>query len=176
MKIDLWIWLLTGSILLQSEARAIANPNQYLCVVEQAIGLTYDKQAKHWKPQTFLAPKYILRRLKDEDYARWSTFLKKESVNWAFFPFEGQDALPVASCSDDADFFACRFHLKDAEFERTSLRFQMFARGGYVIQGLYQELRRKDPEGYKSIHSSEKEKPADSPDDVVIEIGSCSPF
>jgi len=44
-----------------------AEPSQYLCTVDQTIGLHYDNQTKVWGPRAFLKNKYILRRLTDDD-------------------------------------------------------------------------------------------------------------
>ena len=62
------ILAVTPAIALALTMVAKADPNQYLCVVEQAAGLHYEKQTDAWGPQGFPpGRKYVLRRLTEDD-------------------------------------------------------------------------------------------------------------
>jgi hypothetical protein len=47
---------------------AYAEPNQYLCIVEQVAGVHFSGKARSWVPQVY-APgrKFVLRRLKGDE-------------------------------------------------------------------------------------------------------------
>jgi hypothetical protein len=47
------IKLMASLALLASPIAAAAEPEQYLCVVEQSAGLHYNQQNKQWAPQGF---------------------------------------------------------------------------------------------------------------------------
>jgi hypothetical protein len=53
------IKLMTSLALLAIPIAATAEPDQYLCVVEQSTGLHYNQQLKQWTPQEFSAARKI---------------------------------------------------------------------------------------------------------------------
>jgi hypothetical protein len=162
---------------------ARANPNQYLCTVEHAAGLHYDKQTNAWRPQEFGPRKYVLRRLtpddRDEKKGRYSSLLKgNPRANWAFFWYDrSASPMPLVSCVEDRDdaflatMFFCRTIVIDAEFDSDSRRFEIISHGGYVSQGFWEQFRREHPEQYaRQLPSGEAQDPT-KPDDLFIEIG-----
>jgi hypothetical protein len=52
-------------------------------------------------------------------------------------------------------------------------RYEMVYRGGYIGQGLMEQLRRERPDEYKRQLSLGYPT---GPEDLTIEIGKCSPF
>ena len=93
----------TPAIALALTTVARADPSQYLCVVEQAAGLHYEKQTDAWGPQGFPpGRKYVLRRLTEDDlkgkYQDLLTDMKLAESNWGLFRESASDHLPVAAC------------------------------------------------------------------------------
>ena len=94
--------IIASIALIVAPIAAAADPNQYLCLVEQSAGLHYDQQSNAWQPRAFgVARKYILRRLNDDDRdehkGKWWVLLKDEpEANWAFFEFGKTDPMPEA--------------------------------------------------------------------------------
>jgi hypothetical protein len=164
---------------------ASAEPDHYLCVVDQAFGLHYNPQTKAWGPQAFSAgKKYLLRRLNgdDRDKAKgkwWSLLLNNPKANWAFFEFGVNEPMPQLACYEGADsygIFGCQRVILDGSFDKDTLRFELASHGGYTRQGYWEQLRQKDPEHYKDLLSRKEGLDADHPDDLFFEIGKCSPF
>jgi hypothetical protein len=161
-----------------SSGSALAVPNQYLCTVEHAAGLHYDKQTGAWRPQEFGSRKYVLRRLtaddRDEKKGKWWPLLKDAKANWAFFNYGEADPMPVASCVENEDalvlpeMFSCQPIVGSAKFDSDTRRFEMIYRGGYIDQGFWEQRRRENPTA-KLLGNPSK------PDDLFIEIGNCSP-
>jgi integrase len=155
---------------------ALAAPNQYLCIVDQASGLHYDKQADAWRPQGFKGgDKYILRRLNDDDrkkhHAIWEDL--KPQPTWGFFEFG--DDWPQATCSDDSYGFSCERAVLGLAIEISSLRFEVTATGAYNHQGYWEHVQRTSPEDYQ-FQRPKGPDPVSQPDDVFVAIGKCSPF
>jgi hypothetical protein len=115
------------------------TPTQYLCIVEHAAGLHYDRQTKVWGPQAFASNgKYIFRRLNDDDRDKqkgnWRYSLAAHpKADWAFFGL-GEDMLLLA-CEWDTRFetFFCRGGTYDGSFNKDSRRFELVLRGGYEL-------------------------------------------
>jgi hypothetical protein len=152
---------------------ALADPNQYLCIVEHSTGLHYDHQTKAWGPQAFAARKYILRRLTDDDRkGELQSFLQDDpKADWAFFEFG--DKRPVSLCVEDKENFSmpnivrCKGNNRDATFDKNLNRFEIIGgRYAYLAQGLREKERREDPEANKKLYKY----------DLYFEIGNCSPF
>jgi hypothetical protein len=156
----------------------LADPNQYRCTVEHAAGLHYDKQTNAWRPQEFGSKKYVLRRLTDDDRdekkGKWWPLLKDNAkANWAFFDYGEVDPMPLASCIEDKDSVLaedlfCRRIVSDAQFDKDTRRFEIINHGGYVSQGFWEQRRRENPAAKLTSDPSK-------PDDLFIEIGTCSP-
>ena len=166
-------------------AGARAEPDHYLCVVDQASGLHYNPQSKMWGPQAFgSGKKYILRRLTDDDRGKtkgkWSSLLlNNPKANWGVFDFGMSDPMPQLACYEGADsygLFSCQRIIMDGSFEKDSLRFEFIFHGSYTDQGYWEQLRQKDPQRYKELLARKEAPDADHPDDLFIEIGKCSPF
>jgi hypothetical protein len=154
-----------------------ADPNQYLCTVEHAAGLHYDKQTNAWKPQEFGSKKYVLRRLTADDRNEKSAFSSllqgNPKANWAFFRYGVEKPMPLASCIEDAnsvmaEMFYCRPIAIDAQFDKDTRRFEIIYHGGYVDQGFWEQRRRENP-------TAKLASDPGKPDDLLIEIGNCSP-
>jgi hypothetical protein len=172
--------LLSATVLitLVVPATAQADPNQYLCTVEHAAGLHYDKQTNVWKPQEFGSRKYILRRLtdddRDENKGKWWALLKDNpKANWAFYSYGKDKPMPLASCVEDSgtvmsEMFYCRPVVNDARFDKDTRRFEIVSHGAYIDQGFWEQRRREDPNA-KLANAPSK------PDDLFVEIGNCSP-
>ena len=100
--------LIAAMTVMALSSGARAEPNVYLCTVDQAAGLHYDKQTKAWGPRAFLKSKYFLRRLTNDDRdkakGRWWALLQPHpKAEWAFFEF-GKDApMPLAACIEFTD-------------------------------------------------------------------------
>jgi hypothetical protein len=159
-------------------ATAQADPNQYLCTVERAAGLHYDKQTNAWKPQEFGSKQYVLRRLTDDDRdekkGAYSQLLKgNPKANWAFYWYGVDKPMPLASCIEDneaimSEMFYCRPIVIDAQFDKDTRRFETLSHGAYVNQGFWEQRRRESPTAKLANDPSK-------PDDLFIEIGNCSP-
>jgi hypothetical protein len=166
-------------------ATASAAPGQYLCITESAAGLRYDAEAQSWKPQAFAADgKYVLRRITDDDQKKYGILLKYAGsrgapvteADWAFFTF-GENPRPLATCNESlASEFACQrvVEVPLSDIDISFHRFEMVHRGGYIEQG-YQEQIRQDPDKIKQQPPALVSDPSHS-DDLVIEVGKCSPF
>jgi hypothetical protein len=158
---------------------ALAAPSQYLCITDQAAGLHYDRQTGAWIPQAFSnRPKYILRHLTDDDWkGEYRSILKDQTPQptWGFFAIGGEFTdQPQATCYESYTFF-CRPFVATLEFEKDSLRFQVTYSGAYISQGYWQHVQSTDPEGYQ-LQKPRGLDPISQPDDVMVEIGTCSPF
>jgi hypothetical protein len=169
--------LLLASVLMTVVATttARADPNQYLCTVEHAAGLRYDKQTGAWHTQEFGSKKYILRRLTDDDRDEKKSLhwplVSNPQANWAFFDFDKNDPpILLASCVEDkvAEMLYCKPNLADAVFDKDTRRFEVVYHGAYVVQGYWEQRRRESPTAKLAGNPSK-------PDDLVIEIGNCSP-
>jgi hypothetical protein len=157
---------------------ARADPTQYLCTVEHAAGLHYDKQTHAWRPQEFGSKKYVLRRLTAEDRDEKKgayPFLLKDNpkANWAFYSYDADKPMPLASCIEDNDsvmseMLYCQPIVLDAQFDKDTRRFEIIYHGAYVSQGFWEQRRREDPTRKLAGDPSK-------PDDLFIEIGNCSP-
>jgi hypothetical protein len=160
--------------------RAHAEPNQYLCVAERAAGLHYTPQSNAWGPQAFRGEtKYILRRLTDDDRKSAFGFVLRDNpkTNWVFLELGEKQAtgLCVGNTSDPIlGGMYCRPVLADVFFSNDINRFEIVRHGAYINQGYLERHRVEDPELYKS-ELSDGVNPS-HPDDLVIEIGRCSPF
>jgi hypothetical protein len=163
--------------------RAVAEPSQYLCVVEEAAGLHYDPQNSAWRPEAFGMRKYTLRRLTndDRDHQRgkwWVLLDEAPEANWAFFEPGNDTPMPLSICVDNpksvsAERFSCKSVLFDAVFDKSSRRFETIYHASYISQGFFS--RREHPEQYKYRLSRGQVDLASHPDDLFIEIGKCSP-
>jgi hypothetical protein len=163
------------TVLLASPTAAIAEPKQYLCLVDQSAGLHYDKQTNEWGPQAFRAGrKYVLRRLNDDDRkGKWKTELN--NANWGFFEFGKADPTPYAACSDES-LFTCREVVRKVEFDEKSLRFTIVNYLGYTQQGFWEYVRANNPDHFTRALSPKEAGDPDHPDDMFFEIGRCSAF
>jgi hypothetical protein len=123
-----------------------AEPSQYLCVVEHAVGLHYDKQVRAWGPQSFQSGgKYIFRKLNDDDRGRWRLREDYPEANWAFFEFGKPMPLMLRKGG------VCRRIVLDGSFDFDSGRFEIVARGGYLHQGFLEQFRRENP-NHEPLH------------------------
>jgi hypothetical protein len=170
------------ALLMSVTITANAEPTQYLCLVEQASGLHYDKQSDSWRPWVFdVGLRYILRRLNDDDRHQFRHDLDRlgAGANWVFMEF-GKD-WAEALCSDNTDkfasmYFICREVWSNVNFDPDSRRFEIIRSGGYRDQGAFQHERMQNPKEY-SEHLSKKLVPdPDRPADLYFEIGHCSSF
>jgi hypothetical protein len=84
--------------------------------------------------------------------------------------FEFGQTFPTALCNGEN--FFCSWG--DISFDKGSLRFTRAFYRGYLDQGQLEALRKDNPDEYKSMF--DKYHDPESPDDLAIEIGKCSPF
>jgi hypothetical protein len=163
---------------------ALAEPSQYLCAVEKAVGFHFDSQIPAWLPQQFEPRKYVFRRLTPEDRnvlksPAWASLARFPEATWAFFEF-GEE-LPGAACVKPDGFFlspvlfSCWKITYDASFDENSLRFEVIYHGGYVDQGLWDKFRREDPETYKRTGCGRDDYCWSHLTDLSIEFRTCSP-
>jgi hypothetical protein len=166
---------------------AQAEPNQYLCLAEQAVGLHYDDKTSLWGPIAFKPEwKFILRRLTEDDRAKgeyrslYQRSAGQRAVNWAVF--EHGKSLPLALCSDGSPgfvFFTCEPVAHTFSFDANSLRFEIITHGGFAAQGALEYIlreRREHPEQYKFAGPPPSEHGVSHPDDLLVAIGKCSPI
>ncbi|VVE75866.1 hypothetical protein PCA31118_05080 [Pandoraea captiosa] len=173
-----WAFALLGVAATQF---VFANPSAYVCTVEKSAGLHYDAQTKEWTPRAFARGKrYVLRRLTEESAkdGKYGSLLKLDpnKPNWAFF--DGQ--MPLSNCTEDTSIvqfseLVCRPIIATVNFDKVSRRFEVSHHGAYVAQGYWQQLRLEDPERYKQGLLDNRGGDADRPDDVFVEIGTCTP-
>jgi hypothetical protein len=160
-------------------AMAAADPSRYLCVVDDAAGLHYERSIAAWRPQTFKpGHKYIFRHLTpdDRDKGKWQSLLKiRSEAGWALFDFGEKDPLPEATCKKDYT-FDCQRVTADFNFDDKTLRFEIARHGSYVDQGYWERLRREESDRYDSLQKSKQAIDPDAPDDLVFEIGKCNPL
>jgi hypothetical protein len=182
-----------GAMIALTITTASASSNQYLCITESVGGLHYDAATQSWKPQGFKAgAKYMLRRITGDDVKKWDTLLKRLEIrdkqlqekqmfdagDWAFLGF-GENPRLLALCERSypeqlpADCKPSPFS-PISDFETDTRRFEIVYRGAYIEQGRQEQLRR-DPEKLKREPPGLVSDPS-HPDDLVIEIGTCSPF
>jgi hypothetical protein len=181
--------ILCGATIALAITTASAAPNQYLCIAGSVSGLRFDARTQSWKPQGFTTDerKYILRRITTDDLKKHGplfdglTAVNLSRVDWAFFSF-GEDARLLARCVEglinDGVWLPWSCHpaawVPVSDVSTDSVRYEMVYRGGYIEQG-YQERIRRDPERLKREPPGLVHDPS-TPDDLVIEIGTCSPF
>jgi len=152
---------------------AAADPNQYLCIVDEAAGLHYDRSFKEWRPETFKpSSKYIFRHLtpddRDEQKSKWSAILNsRPKAKWGLFDFGEKEAVPQATCEDGEYSLECTGMVAEFKFDDKSLRFEIVRSGSYVGQAVNERLRRNRPD-WKFVGDPDK------PDDLVFEIGKCN--
>jgi hypothetical protein len=182
-----------GAMIALTITTASAASNQYLCITESVGGLRYDAGTRSWRAQTFTpSGKYILRRITGDDAKKWDVLLKKFEIrdrqlqekqmfgvdDWAFLNF-GENPRLLALCERSypeqlpADCKPSPFS-PISDFGTEARRFEIVYRGSYIEQGRQEQLRR-DPEKLKREPPGLVSDPS-HPDDLVIEIGTCSPF
>jgi hypothetical protein len=161
---------------------AQAEPSQYLCVVEHAAGLHYNRQTNEWGPQAFGSKKYVLRQLNDDDRDKktgrwWSLLEDNPEAHWAFFEFGKEMPMPLLTCRDDllGPTFVCKHVITDGGFDKDSRRFELVYHGGYISQGFWEQFRREHLEDYERGLKQGRAFDPSKPDDLFIEIGRCSP-
>ena len=151
------------ALLIVGVSGVCAEPSQYVCTVEHAAGLQYDKQTDLWGPAPF-APgaKYVVRKISEDDRdhqkGKWWPILElKPEDDWAFFEFGKPDPTPLATCSKprlgDVEFgaqLACHPLAFDATFDTDSRRFEVIVHGGYISQGFWEQYRRECVSHYPS--------------------------
>ncbi|MET4070631.1 hypothetical protein ABID58_005438 [Bradyrhizobium sp. S3.2.6] len=158
---------------------ANAEPSQYVCTAEHAAGLHFDRQAGTWGVKEFGASKYNLRRLTEGDRDKskskyWPLLERHPKANWAFFKIGGDQEMPLVACFEDkadkvlSNLFRCEPIVHDARFDKDTRRFEVIVSGGYVDQGFWEQYRRENPGNTVAQDPSR-------PDDLFIEIGTCSP-
>ena len=86
----------------------------------------------------------------------------------------------MASCVEDKESvlsqaFICQPIVLDAAFDRDTRRFEIFARGGYISQGFWEQYRRENPDSFAQILKQKRAPDPSEPGDIFIEIGNCSP-
>jgi hypothetical protein len=166
--------------------KANGEPTQYLCTVEQSAGLHFDKQIGKWRPREFGARKYVLRRLTDEDRnqqtAKWRPLIADNpQADWAFFEYGKTDAMPLSICVEpekDAILsrdFNCHSIVQTARFDKETRRFEMTVGSGYIHQGFWEQLRRERPDYFATLLAKGQATDPSKPDDLFVEIGTCSP-
>jgi hypothetical protein len=141
-----------------------AEPSQYLCTVDQAVGLHYDQQSKVWGPRAFLKNRYILRRLTDDDRDKvkgkwWALLQPHPKADWAFFESGKNAPMPLAVCIKDANgysIFNCQDIARGASFDEDSRRFELVYHGAYIDQGFWEQFRREHPEQYEWSRSHQQ--------------------
>ena len=139
--------------------RATDQPTEWICVAEQATGFKYDAVTKTWSTTIFEAnTKYIVRRPEINETKLpdklippyiWCEFGKQcdwESRQCQHPPSEDTGLMV---CGSDLDHFAINTKL---------LRMQRYYGSGYLNQGvgLFEDAKH--------------------PDDVAVEVGTCSPL
>jgi len=161
-----------------------AEPSPYLCIAESAAGLHYDDQSQSWKPEAVKADaKYVLRRINDDDRKKYGILLKyagtqgapEIGADWAFFTF-GENPSPLATCNESlGSEFVCQRVVEAplSDIDINFHRFEMVYRGGYIGQGLVEQLRRERPDEYNRRLSMGYPM---GPEDLTIEVGKCAPF
>jgi hypothetical protein len=187
---------IAGTALLATVMAAQAAPNQYLCITESVGGLRYSPATKSWRAQAFTpGNKYILRRVTDDEVKGWNSLFKKVEVrdlkleerqmygvgDWAFVKF-GENNFGIslrALChenSGDISWFCEPSPFSPiVSFITDSRRFEFVGgSGAYVGQGRQERLR-SDPEKLKREPPGLVYDPS-HPDDLFVEIGTCSPF
>ncbi|WP_158300760.1 hypothetical protein [Chromobacterium sp. ATCC 53434] len=173
-----WMMMLIGATSAQG---VFADPSAYICTVEKSAGLHYDGQTKAWWPRAFAPGKqYMLRKLTEENLKehkhRMLQNLDLTKPNWAFW----DSKLLVASCIEDTSIvkfseLMCRPIIAMVDFDKDSRRFEVSHHGAYVEQGFWRQLQLEDSEQYKQGLINKHGGDADHPDDVFVEVGTCSP-
>jgi len=161
---------------------AQAEPSQYLCSIERAAGVAYNKQTKKWETRVDSTGQYVLRKLTDDDRDKkkghWAhLFSEHPRANWAFFDF-GKDDPPLAACVEKPDEprFECATVMFGASFDKDSRRFEMTSPiGSYLDQAHWEQFRRERPDDFKDYWPQGKPNPVDDPDGAFVAIGKCSP-
>ena len=136
-------WIAIGLLV----AGPAAAQEAYLCIVDAAAGMAFDKDRGSWVAATFKpGERYILRKVPAEEW--------KVGGQWVLSNFG--ETFPLAVCDKDASEAAtieCS-GLETLLFSKKTLRFQLYYQGLYV-----------NPEpGH-----------AEGGDTPSIEIGKCSP-
>jgi len=178
-------------ILFAPVTSALAEPNQMLCSVESGVGLHYDAAGGAWQPRRFGGGKYVLRKINPGDRnkpAKWATIFQfQPKANWAFFEAGEVEPMPLAFCTHDPSEsggpptpFECTPNKwgtawYDAAFDPKTLRFEIVFHGSYINQGFNARLKQSDPDTYLKGRAEGWVADPDKPDDLVLEIGKCSP-
>jgi hypothetical protein len=171
-----WIWAVVLLTALMTNAHA--KTDQYVCAVRHAAGLHYDEKSNEWRSQMFESDStYTLRRL-TEDGTTTPThqlLLRYESrANWGFFKVE--DESPLAACVESSDsHFSCKPILRSLTFDKVSGRFELISHGGFIEQGYWDRFRNENPEHHQWLAEHGRANDPAHPNDLVFEIGECSP-
>lgn len=166
--------------------KANGEPSQYLCTVEQSAGLHFDGQIGKWHPQGFGVRKYVLRRLTDEDRNQktakwWALLADHPEASWAFFEYGKTNPMPLSICVEpekDAILsrdLNCHDVVQTAKFDKETRRFEMTVGSGYINQGFWEQLRREQPDHFAKLLANGQASDPSKPDDLFVEIGTCSP-
>jgi hypothetical protein len=110
-------------------AIALADAQAYLCIADQAVGFTYDKNLSAWK-STFFG-------VKDERY-----FLKLKDKHWRWSKLGSS---VESACNDftSAGTIGC-VGTEEVLFNRTTLRYQLYYPFGYIAQMTFESFEGSD--------------------------------
>jgi hypothetical protein len=118
---------------------------------------------------------------RDQKGKWWALLKNQPTANWAFFHFGESAPMPLLTCVDHSeDFvplstFTCQPVVADGSFDKDSRRFEIVYHGGYIYQGVWEQFRREHPEDYEWLLPQHRATDPSHPDDLFIEIGTCSP-
>ncbi|MBR0869789.1 hypothetical protein JQ633_05425 [Bradyrhizobium tropiciagri] len=91
------------------------------------------------------------------------------------------DPMPLTACVEVKEGaglsqdFRCQPIIHDAHFDKDTRRFEVVVSNGYITQGFWEQFRREAPEQFARLLASGRAGDPSKPDDLYIEIGTCSP-
>ena len=170
--------ILAAALLVASMTSAHPKTDQYVCAVRYAAGLHYDDKTNEWRSQVFGTDrKYTLRRLTEQDAVKsaYQLLLRYEpKASWGFFKLG--DESPLAACIESSDsHLSCRPIVQSLTFDKDSGRFELITHRGFIDQGYWERFRRDNPEHHQWLAEHGRANDPAHPNDLVFEIGECSP-
>ena len=154
---------LTVLIALLSFDASTSEPDQYLCITEDATGFNWKNNK--WVQVNFVESKYILKRPDPE-----SIFYNKSSA-WVLVRFGDKDEFPLSSCGEDFNsggYLHCSARVQ-FKLNRQNLYFGLSS----ITGALNTE---KSPDCHKEVKPIWPDPRCSNPDSMVLEYGKCSPF
>jgi hypothetical protein len=157
--------LLVATVAVPTGFCRAGEPDNWLCITDQAAGFSYDQGSHRWIAAIFKPEnkKYVVRPTRPEDMDYQHDFNNgfndsvpyKPTTKWSIAEIGDNFGFSCSGDFNEKGFLLCTTGLWDVMFGKNTLRFQIYYKFGYITG------------------SSERDDNNDTPS---VEIGRCTPI